>query len=277
MRTAPFTAAAAGHVSSDETKLCKTSLLCGVFQPPWEVRHLALPHRHQSSLVDQLQTKAEILATHLQVLAPIHVQGDLVHRPLGEVALEWPLPDGPHKQAKLDPNPLSASIQLQPQCTIERRARLTFPGLRSKAHVAALTGSPSLARQEVHAEVVATSDLQWRKDHGAPATAPQFLEHALDTPLGARLLVISLPLRFVARVHTNTGQLLERVRKARRWPKCGEEDAGWRRRNRRCHEDARWCRGRRWSLEDARRCRRRQAWRGHQTGRRPRRRGAERI
>mmetsp|Transcript_103150 Transcript_103150/g.332322 ORF Transcript_103150/g.332322 Transcript_103150/m.332322 type:complete len:249 (-) Transcript_103150:443-1189(-) len=192
MRTAPFTAAAAGHVSSDETKLCKMSLLCGVFQPPWEVRHSALPHRHQSSLVDQLQTKAEILATHLQVLAPIHVQGDLVHRPLGEVALEWPLPDGPHKQAKLDPNPLSASIQLQPQCTIERRARLTFPGLRSKAHVAALTGSPSLARQEVHAEVVATSDLQRRKDHGAPATAPQFLEHALDTPLGARLLVISL-------------------------------------------------------------------------------------
>mmetsp|Transcript_176929 Transcript_176929/g.567431 ORF Transcript_176929/g.567431 Transcript_176929/m.567431 type:complete len:305 (-) Transcript_176929:38-952(-) len=164
------------------------------------------------------------------MLAPVHTQGDFVHSPLGEVADEGPLPNWPHEKVELEASILAATIEFQPHCTVDRHTHVRVPRPRACGLAAALTGSPSLAWQKVHAQIGASTDLQGRRDKGESTAAGLELgENILDTPLCARRFATGLLLGRGMHPHAHSNQLLWRVRQPRRGPEGGEEHAGRRR------------------------------------------------
>mmetsp|Transcript_176928 Transcript_176928/g.567427 ORF Transcript_176928/g.567427 Transcript_176928/m.567427 type:complete len:370 (-) Transcript_176928:38-1147(-) len=182
------------------------------------------------SSADDLQAQGEILATNFEMLAPVHAQGDLVHGPLGEVADKGPLPNWAHEEVELEARALAATVELQPHCTVDRRTHVRVPRLCACGLAAALTGSPSLAWQKVHAQIGASTDLQGRRDKGESTAAGLELgENILDTPLCARRFATGLLLGRGMHPHAHSNQLLWRVRQPRRGPEGGEEHAGRRR------------------------------------------------
>mmetsp|Transcript_50732 Transcript_50732/g.128853 ORF Transcript_50732/g.128853 Transcript_50732/m.128853 type:complete len:283 (-) Transcript_50732:98-946(-) len=163
------------------------------------------------------------------MLAPVHTQRDLVHGPFCEVADEGPLPNWAHEEVELEASTLAATVKLQPDSTVYRRTHVKVPRLRACGLAAALTGSPSLAWQKVHAQIGASTDLQGRRDKGESTAAFELGENMLDTPLCARRFATGPLLGRGMHPHAHTNQLLWRVRQPRRRPEGGEEHARRRR------------------------------------------------
>eukprot|EP00443_Scrippsiella_acuminata_P073317 CAMPEP_0115389926 /NCGR_PEP_ID=MMETSP0271-20121206/9937_1 /TAXON_ID=71861 /ORGANISM="Scrippsiella trochoidea, Strain CCMP3099" /LENGTH=205 /DNA_ID=CAMNT_0002813451 /DNA_START=461 /DNA_END=1075 /DNA_ORIENTATION=- len=137
------------------------------------------------SLGEHLQTQAKAFRLLLHMLAPIHLELELLHGPLCEVALERALAHIAHEQVELQRHGISKVANLQPQGPVHwafRRSVLNL-SLGLLAFAAAHALSPRLTWCEVQAHVWNLPYLQWWRNEREASTGLQLGKHMMDAPL----------------------------------------------------------------------------------------------
>mmetsp|Transcript_27058 Transcript_27058/g.71818 ORF Transcript_27058/g.71818 Transcript_27058/m.71818 type:complete len:258 (+) Transcript_27058:116-889(+) len=181
--------ASAQYTSPISTAPCKTRI------PPLTTR---APHANRNrtssllpgpaympSLGEHLQTQAKAFRLLLHMLAPIHLELELLHGPLCEVALERALAHIAHEQIELQRRGVPEVPNLEPHRPVHRASRhsvliLTFHLL---AFSAAHAPSPRLTWCEVQAHVWNLPYLQWWRNEREASTGLQLGKHMMDAPL----------------------------------------------------------------------------------------------